>query len=78
MGETHVLQKGWGYWDTTVYPYGGDFHRASSAFGVKLLPDRQAPHPDEAVVTCPGEKGLRTLVTKRGALVSIATMEAMA
>jgi len=28
-GKQVTLQSGWGYWDLTHYPYGGDFHRLS-------------------------------------------------
>jgi len=71
MGVTHVLKEGSGYWETTFYPYGGDFHRAVCAFGVTLLPDRQGKYPDEAVVQVPGTAGPRTLIVKREALIPV-------
>jgi hypothetical protein len=32
-----MLQKGWGYWDITNYPYGGNFHRLTSNTEVESL-----------------------------------------
>lgn len=30
IGDNVTIKAGWGYWDTTKYPIGGNFQRASS------------------------------------------------
>ena len=37
MGKI-ILKPGWGYWDVTRYPYGGDFHRSSGELTGKIIP----------------------------------------
>lgn len=32
-----TLKKGWGYWDTTNYPYGGCFKRAAQDETVEIV-----------------------------------------
>jgi|HubBroStandDraft_2_1064218.scaffolds.fasta_scaffold499118_2 hypothetical protein len=34
--RTAKIKPGWGYWDTTVYPYGGDFRRGKEPIPVTL------------------------------------------
>ena len=63
---THVLKEGWGYYDITNHPYGGNFHRATSAIGVTLT-NKKGKYPDEVVIQAVN----RTLVVKRGALVKL-------
>lgn len=72
---THVVREGYGFWDVTKYPYGGDFHRATSAFGVTLVrksddnkhPAAGCKYPDEAVCQVAG----RTLIVKVDHLLPI-------
>jgi len=68
---THIVKQGWGYWDVTVYPYGGDFRRATSAFGVTLEgPGGKYPQK-QSIVTCAGQKGPRRLVVDNDGLIEI-------
>ncbi len=41
----YILQKGWGYWDVTRYPYGGDFKRAKEEMPVEII--GEGTKPDE-------------------------------
>jgi hypothetical protein len=68
---SHILQEGHGYWEITRHPYGGEFHRASCAFGVTLLPGRKGQQADEVIVQALGESGLRTLVVKQSDLIPV-------
>lgn len=70
-GETHVIKQGYGYWDVTSFPYGGDFHRATSAFGVTMVgPGGKYPQR-QSIVTCAGLRGPRRLVVKNDGLIPI-------
>ena len=41
---THLIQPGYGYWDTTRYPIGGDFHRVPrSGAPLPVMALRDAP-----------------------------------
>jgi len=31
-----IIKKGYGYWDTTHYPYGGCFHRAKEDTSIQV------------------------------------------
>ena len=66
MGETHVLKEGWGYWDVSKYPYGGDFRRGSAAVGIRVAEDEHAP-AGEVVAYMAG----RRIVVKREALIEL-------
>lgn len=37
VGEMVVIRQGYGFWDVSSLPYGGSFHRASSAFGARVI-----------------------------------------
>jgi len=37
MSAWYTFQQGYGYWDLSVYPIGGDFRRAAEPFQVELV-----------------------------------------
>jgi len=39
MNKKAVLIGGYGYWDVTYYPYGGDFHRSQKDLSVNIIED---------------------------------------
>lgn len=71
LSTTHVLKEGAGYWDVTCYPYGGCFHRATSAFGVTIEGPGGKYPKRESIVTCPGDRGMRRLVVQNENLLPI-------
>jgi hypothetical protein len=36
IGEIVILKKGWGYWDMSHYPIGGDFKRTTEEISVVI------------------------------------------
>lgn len=71
MAVTHVVQKGYGYWDVTQYPYGGCFRRATAPFAVTMVGPGGKYPKRESVVVCPGDGGERRLVVTNDALVAV-------
>lgn len=43
--QTATLKAGWGYWDTTYYPYGGCFRRASEDTQVVVI-EKAGKYPE--------------------------------
>ena len=69
-----TLLAGWGYYDITTTPYGGDFHRATEDMPIEIVEGKKGQHPDEVVART--EAG-RTIVVKSGALAPEATTISM-
>jgi hypothetical protein len=59
MSATATLKAGYGYWDTTHYPYGGKFARAKEDTQVKLIkPAGKYPTREWEVEFPDGRKGI--------------------
>jgi hypothetical protein len=59
MSATATLKAGYGYWDTTHYPYGGKFARAKEDTQVKLIkPAGKYPAHEWEVEFPDGHKGV--------------------
>ena len=57
-----VLLSGWGYWDTTHYPYGGCFRRAAADETVTVLgPGGKRPAQERKIQFADGRVGVAEL-----------------
>lgn len=63
-----TLQEGWGYWDTTSYPYGGSFRRATADVEVEVIgPAGKYPTRERAIKFADGRTGVAELRAMVGA-----------
>lgn len=60
-----ILKKGFGYWDITRYPYGGDFRRAVENTPVEIIPGKVGRYPARET-EIEFSDGSRGVVQKRG------------
>ena len=61
METKRTIKAGWGYWDVTSYPYGGDFHRTSEDTEVIVLgPGGKYPEMESKVRFANGRLGVVT------------------
>ena len=65
-----AIEKGWGYWNTTKYPYGGDFRRASENEPIAEVLE-PISSSEVRVKLCSGD----TAVVKKQAICTIAAAE---
>jgi hypothetical protein len=57
-----TLLQGWGYWDTTSYPYGGSFRRAPADTAVVIVrPAGKHPAEEREIRFADGRVGVAPL-----------------
>ena len=60
---SHIHPAGFGAWDVTSYPYGGDFIRYKSDIPLRNVRESQRANVFLADCELPGRNGIRTIAT---------------